>query len=104
MLSTLGRYRFFMHTGSWGVWYDSITAEDILSFPVKLTTAKDPSVRQIGSAVDELYRWESTQTPDSILAVIDEAVFDLFELTPNERDLVTKENLSYWTLGLAVTH
>jgi hypothetical protein len=99
ILSSLGRYRLFMHSGSWGVWHDSVTAEDILSLPIRLTDAEDPAVRQIESAVDQLYEWADLQPPEHILRSIDEAVFDLFELDSAERDLV--RDFHTYTLELA---
>lgn len=101
MLSSLGRYRLFMHSGSWGVWHDSVTAEDILNFPIRLTDAEDPVVRRIESAVDQLYEWADLQPPELILKSIDEAVFDLFELDSVERDLV--RDFHNFTIQLAGT-
>jgi hypothetical protein len=101
LLSSLGRYRLFMHTGSWGVWHDSITAEDILNSPIRFTDAHDPKVRRIESCVDRLYQWADSDPPSHILASIDEAILDLFELTPSERDLV--EDFQNYTLGLVRT-
>ena len=101
ILSSLGRYRLFMHSGSWGVWHDSVTADDILNFPLRLPGARDPVVKRIRSAVDRLYRGSSKQPPAQILESLNEAIFDLFELSLSERDLV--RDFHIYTLGLAGT-
>ncbi|MGW3346603.1 HsdM family class I SAM-dependent methyltransferase [Nonomuraea rubra] len=100
ILSSLGRYRLFMRSGSWGLWHDCVTAEDILSLPIRLAGASDPITRRIASAVNRLQTYdprtelfgaasaEPDGPPREILHDLDEAVFDLFDLTPSERDLV----------------
>jgi hypothetical protein len=91
----------FMHTGSWGVWHDSITADDILNFPVRFPDANDPLVGRIQSAVGQLAGWNGDETPWHILRPMDEAIFDLFELSLDERDLV--RGFHTYTLGLVGT-
>lgn len=103
LLSALGRYRLFMASGSWGVWHDSLVPDDILNLPIRMV-GHDGVSRRISRAVERLTQAEysmvraptlfaATATGDSppvldVLNEIDDAVFDLFELTTAERDLV----------------
>jgi hypothetical protein len=114
LLSSLGRYRLFMMSGSWGVWHDSVVPEDILSLPMRLTTASDVAIRQILKAVDRLPRAHvhssasgqlltTARTPapptvDETLRELDNGVFRLFDLTAAERDLVF--DFQHYTLDL----
>jgi hypothetical protein len=104
MLSSLGRYRLFMMSGSWGVWHDSVVPDDILSLPMRLEAASDSAIRRIVRAVDRLPRavaashgendllttTEPGRLPrvSEILGELDEGVFQLFDLTAAERDLI----------------
>jgi hypothetical protein len=105
LLSALGRYRLFMASGSWGVWHDSFVPDDILNLPMRMADRSSEVTRRISRAVEELRRTErvteSTHSlfhdistgdrepsPADALNDLDEAVFDLFELTGAERDLV----------------
>jgi methylase of polypeptide subunit release factors len=56
LLSSLGRYSMFMRSGSWGLWHDSVLAEDILNTPVRLPPQRDDLSRSIVSAVESLER------------------------------------------------
>jgi hypothetical protein len=102
LLSSFGRYRLFMTSGSWGVWHDSIVAEDLLEMPMRIGGRMTPATRAIVLAVDQLKKakpgkvetdlfsgGEKKWTPAAALAALDQAVFDLFDLAPAERDLVT---------------
>ena len=119
-LSSLGRYRLFMRSGSWGPWHDKVNAQDILAMPVRFADEHDNSTLRITRAVDELStvnmqeQFENAtllSTLDSldtlpparsykeILDDINQAVFDLFELTSAERDLVN--DFHEYTLDIA---
>lgn len=97
ILSKLGRYRIFMTSASWGVWHDSIVPDDILALPIRMPPEQGEIARRVVSAVDglaasfggvpDLFR-ESTYSRDELLHEIDDAIYDLFELSPAERDLV----------------
>jgi hypothetical protein len=103
LLSALGRYRLFMASGSWGVWHDSLVPNDILSLPMRLAGSRDEITERITGAVDTLRgdygmgtagtlfvtedRRKSSRLK-SVLDVLDQAVMDLFDLAPAERDLV----------------
>ncbi|WP_345073844.1 N-6 DNA methylase [Phytohabitans flavus] len=108
LLSSLGRYRLFMLSGSWGVWHDCVYIEDVLRLPIRLPKEGDERVQRLVTAVDQLA--EATDEPmedglfslislergagglrpsaQEVLSRIDDALFDVFELTDGERDLV----------------
>jgi hypothetical protein len=109
MWSSLGRYLLFMTAGSWGGWHDKVTARDLLRMPVRLKpswgmpkTKHDDAAMRVAQAVShlrelpshnplalELFDASSHEKPkESWLIVLDEAIFDLFELTKAERDLI----------------
>lgn len=100
LLSSLGRYCLFMRAGRWGQWYDEVTQEEILATPVRLTRASDPAVRAVVGAVDAL-RSEDAEASSlflddqhgadrrsSIMSGLDRAVYELFQLTSAQRDLI----------------
>jgi hypothetical protein len=107
LLSSLGRYRLFMTSGSWGVWHDSFVPEDILGLPMRMDSVRGSLTRRLSRAVRQLplaseagaphllsenssaARAKPPSTPGALLADIDEAVFELFRLGPAERELVT---------------
>lgn len=102
--SSLGRYRLFMTAGKWGLWHDEIGAQDILSMPIRLPKQVNPIVQTIINAVDKIRAWDpyssisiwpdkivpdlSIQPSQEILKQLDDAIFDLFELSESERDLI----------------
>ena len=100
LLSSLGRYWLYMISGSWGTWSDEVRSEDLLDLPLRFTSASDAVTKAIVKAVDSLRRvrtgavglWEAdTAAPHSIASAIeavDQGVFELFELTSAERDLI----------------
>jgi hypothetical protein len=112
ILSSLGRYRFFMASGSWGVWYDSIVPDDILDLPVRFAGAGSNLTRAILSAVDrlqesgppqDLVSGQATQTDifggvpaDPALRDLDALIYELFDLSKSERDLI--EDFRRYTL------
>ncbi|WP_420127240.1 Eco57I restriction-modification methylase domain-containing protein [Longimicrobium sp.] len=109
--SSLGRYRLFMTSGSWGGWYDKVTAEDILGTPIRLpsTVTTEPDSRiasadRVIAAVDAIRSWvprgmslledegdgdEGDPLLASLQAQLDQAVFDLFDLSGLDRGLIT---------------
>lgn len=99
--SSLGRYRLFMTSGTWGTWYDKILAGDILSMPIRLPIKLHPTVERIVSVVDSIRSWRPVASgfegiatprdvppPASVIDGLSEAVFDLFDLSETQRDLV----------------
>ena len=119
-LSSVGRYRLFMRSGSWGLWHDKVNAQDILAMPVRFAGEHDKATLRITKAIDQLSTvnmqqqfetWDLSSTLDDpndlpktpsykeILHDINQAVFDLFELTSAERDLVN--DFHEYTLDIA---
>lgn len=109
MLSALGRYRLFMTSGKWGLWHDEFTINDFLELPVRMPERQASVARRISRAIDGIVGIGSTDESDShprlgvrpvestlneMLLELDEAVFDLFDATPPERDLV-RDFMSY---------
>lgn len=103
LLSALGRYRLFMASGSWGVWHDTFRAEDFLGLPVRMAGAHASVTMRISRVVSRMSEIDHTSRPsgllsygdgsreaglDDMLLELDEAVFDLFDATEAERDLV----------------
>ena len=103
ILSSLGRYRLFMASGSWGIWRDKIYGRDIRGLPARMAGEHSNVTLRISGAVDQLVRIRSSEMSDrllnpdvgtemsplnDILFDLNEAVFDLFDATEAERDLV----------------
>ena len=103
LLSALGRYRLFMASGSWGIWHDNFLASDILGLPARMAGAQASVTKRISRVVSRLSEINYTSRSGSLLSYgdgtgtkdlcemlleLDEAVFDLFDATEAERDLV----------------
>ena len=97
--SSVTRYFYFTTSGSWGFWHDEIHLEDVEQMPICLP--KDVKLRnRIVRVVDELQQldvqsanfglFQDTATSDlrELEEKLDEAIFDLYELTAAERDLI----------------
>jgi hypothetical protein len=101
--SSLTRYFAWITAGSWGMWHDELLKETIERIPVRLPS--DARLRQrIVKIVRELRLLDVSQLllfqsdgPKAIAEAgqvvklereLDNAIFDLFELTPAERELV----------------
>jgi hypothetical protein len=99
--SSLARYYYFTTTGAWGLWHDEIHLENIESMPVCLP--KDAELRdRIVRIVQELQ--ELDPMPDGLALAgiqaqrritelehaLDDAIFDLYQLSLGERDLVNE--------------
>ena len=99
MTSTLGRYCMFMRSGRWTAWHDEVTKEDLLATPIRIPDDDDPVFIRIVGIVDELIGLDRRDLPlvadvgnrrreQELRDELDHAVFDLFELTSAQRDLV----------------
>lgn len=112
LLSSLGRYSMFMRSGSWGLWHDSVLASDILATPVRLPqkpnrlTAKLVSAvdslrdgnRAVGSYAENLREGSADEIP-LVLESIDQAIYELFQLSDDEVHLIT--DFHNYLLGFA---
>lgn len=103
--SSLTRYYLFMTSGSWGLWHDEVLKETLKNIPIRFPTTKVlakrienvvDALRELPEAVEEgsLFEEEGL-TPAKRLAKIreleatlDEAVFDLFEFSEEERERI----------------
>lgn len=101
--SSIARYYFFMTTSSWGAWHHAIHQDGLLNLPVRFPDDPDLRSRIVG-IVDELRSFdpiehdlfhpgglssqEISKRRESLEQDLDDAIFDLYELTEPERDLV----------------
>jgi type I restriction-modification system DNA methylase subunit len=108
--SSLPRYFFFMTSSHWGPWHHEIELEEIGELPIKLPADQELRTR-IVSIVDRLRRLPSTRStearqlslfnvdtsesdstlPSDVTELekrLDDAIFDLYELGEDERDLI----------------
>ncbi|MEN6370906.1 MAG: N-6 DNA methylase [Armatimonadota bacterium] len=91
--SSLVRYYLFLTAGSWGTWHDDLQLnEQLRKLPIRLPQ-DDASRNRIIKLIDKLqsieeFEGEITGKIDEIELALDEAIFDLYELTEAERDLV----------------
>jgi len=110
--SSLGRYVLFMTAGSWGGWHDQVTRSDLLGLPVRLKASwgmpkakHDDAAARVIQAVGALRggsrafprlisqpdaprAYDPDATEHDALCQLDRAIFDLFEASQAERDLV----------------
>lgn len=109
--SSLTQYYLFMTSGTWGLWHDEVLKETYANIPLRLSSENE-SGKRILSAVEKL-RDISTDHPigplfqqataaDNAATVrvleeeLNEAVFDVFDLTADERARVVE----FCSLGL----
>ena len=93
--SSLARYFYFTTSGSWGFWHDEIHLEDVEQMPISLPRDLDLRNR-IVRVVSQLQQLNLPPATDGLFAndlrrleaELDAAIFDLYELTPPERDLI----------------
>jgi len=93
--SSLARYYHFLTSSAWSLWHDEIHVEEHLSLPICLPENSDLEQR-ILDALEHLDVQGFDvplfcNTPLNIQAVqesLDEAIFDLYDLSEEQRDLV----------------
>lgn len=102
--SSLARYFFFMTTSKWGLWYHEIYfKEELLQFPIVIDKT-NPAAKKIISIVDKLSGFRPQERdilhPDGIPPKeiekkrrewekeLSEAVFELYGLNEEEKDLI----------------
>jgi hypothetical protein len=98
--SSLARYFYFTTSGSWGFWHDEIHLEDIGQMPICFPTSAELR-RRILEAVAELRRFDAgfngvlrnINVPEvsDLEQTLDSAIFDLYQLSDAERDLVREK-------------
>jgi hypothetical protein len=97
--SSLTRYYYFTTSGSWGLWHDEIHLEDVKQMPICLPS--DSALRnRIVGIVHELQSLELEPGGMELAGVaaqrrlprlerqLDDAIFELYELSAADRDLV----------------
>lgn len=90
--SSLARYYFFMTASRWGVWHDDVLLKEILEMPVIFP--KDEELKnRIIQAVDKLRHYIPPALGSSVEIKrlenqLDEAIFELYMLTPAECHLI----------------
>ena len=105
--SSLTRYYLFLTSGTWGLWHDEVKKDVLYSIPVRFPK-KAPLLKKILKAVDALREIEPAAMKEGLFqeeglspkeraetirrleAQLDRAVFDLFELTDEERERITE--------------
>lgn len=96
--SLLAKYYYFFTSSEWGVWHDEINPSELLALPIperdsdnapfiKKITSIVTALRQIGNA-DELFQINEETQIRQLETELDKAVFDLYYLTGDERDLI----------------
>ena len=95
VLSSLAKYYHFLTCSTWGFWHYEIREEEHLSLPLRFPESPDfqkrilNAVQQITTQSGMPNLFDST-TPSwrSMQNELDEAIFDLYELSEPQRDLV----------------
>jgi type I restriction-modification system DNA methylase subunit len=101
--SSLTKYYFFNTTANWGLWHHKILLDELLQLPVILDT-NHPMASEIINIVDKLRTYNPQKQdvihPDGVPeakieaqrrkweAELDEAVFELYGLTVEQKDLI----------------
>lgn len=101
--SSLARYYFFLTSSNWGLWHDAILLDEVTNMPVRFSDNEALKAKLL-DAVQQLRAWNPVhydffnpegKTPeqiekelDSLERKLDEAVFDLYDLSQTERDQV----------------
>lgn len=103
LLSSVARYYFFLTCSGWGIWHDEIHLDELKQFPIPKLNEYE-TIQKLSLLMDELKEYEEinlftqrNRNQRSIIEIkkdIDEIVFDLYQLTENERDLI-KDMCSY---------
>jgi len=97
--SSLAQYYFFMTVGSWGMWHDEIQVATAGALPIlfpKSTRLRDRIVgvveklQELETAPEgmELGGLAASRRLPPLEGELDEAVFDLYDVKPTDRDLV----------------
>lgn len=97
--SSLARYYYFTTTGAWGMWHDEIHMEDVEEMPIRFPKDAilcDRIVRIVQELQNldlkpdglELGGIQAQQRLPELERALDAAVFDLYQLSSAERDLV----------------
>ncbi len=94
--SSLAKYYHFLTCSTWGFWHDEIHVEEHLNLPIRLPNNQEIQDRILRAIKDFTIESDDTPTlidsniPDQqqVQDELDEAIFDLYELSEPQRDLV----------------
>ncbi len=103
LLSSFARYYFFLTSANWGVWHDKVLIKERLDFPI-IFFENNEKTKRIVNIINKLQNYQPQEKsliqPDGIPeneisaqrekweAELDEAVFDLYEFSEEQRDLI----------------
>ncbi len=86
--SSFIRYYFFLTSSNWGLWHYEIHLEELFQLPVILDVNKSEAKKVI-SIVSKIRDYRLSESKRSKLEKdLDEAVFDLYEFSEEQRDLI----------------
>ena len=100
LLSSVAKYYFFLTCSGWGMWHDEIHLDELEQFPIPNLASKEDYeyIEKLALLMDEIKEYEditfftpinnNQRSMKEIKEDIDEIVFNLYQLTENERDLV----------------
>lgn len=101
--SSFARHFFFLTTSNWGLWHHEVHLDELLQLPVVLDESH-PATKRVVRLVDKLRNYHPQVhdlehprgVPEATIErkrrqweqQLDEAVFDLYDLTDEQRDLI----------------
>ena len=95
MLSSLAKYYHFLTCSTWGFWHDEIHVEEYASLPICFPTDQKLETKILSTVKSLITQFNKTAFFDQIDSnwrivqdALDEAIFDLYELSDAQRDLV----------------
>lgn len=103
LLSSVAKYYFFLTCSGWGMWHDEIHLDELEQFPIPQLNGSE-AIQRLSLLMDEIRKYEEVnlftkwnknqRSIKEIKEDIDKIVFDLYQLTENERNLI-KDMCSY---------
>ncbi len=97
LLSSVAKYYFFLTCSDWGMWHDGIYLDELEQFPIPNIIEKKHT-EKLCLLIDEIKEYEdiTIESPanknqrnfEAIIKDIDEVVFEMYQLTDDEKVLV----------------
>lgn len=98
LLSSVAKYYFFLTCSGWGMWHDEIHLEELEQFPIPIIN-ENIHTQKLCLLMDEIKEYEditidspinkNQRNYEAIIKDIDEVVFEMYQLTDEEKALVT---------------
>jgi len=98
LLSSVAKYYFFLTCSGWGMWHDEIHLDELEQFPIP-TIIENIHTKKLCFLMDEIKEYEeitidstinkSQRSLEAIINDIDEVVLEMYQLTDDEKALVT---------------